>query len=136
MATPTEVVAVSVKTIEVIVSPELESVPRVRRLTRQVGEVMDRSVDPEVMALLTTELLSNAVGHGAGDIEAVFTSCPAGGVRVGVHDQAPGRPVLYEPDPLAEGGHRGLMIVDRLAESWGVDEDDDGKTVWFELAAS
>jgi len=28
---------------------------------------------------------------------------------------------------------RGVQLVDLLAASWGVDADDAGKTVWFEV---
>jgi hypothetical protein len=34
--------------------------------------------------------------------------------------------------PSAASG-RGLLILDGLADRWGVDVDGDTKTVWFEL---
>jgi hypothetical protein len=32
------------------------------------------------------------------------------------------------------GSGQGLMLVDAVANAWGVEPDDAGKKVWFELA--
>jgi hypothetical protein len=46
---------------------------------------------------------------------------------------------MFDPQPQrtitrAESG-RGLMIVSAVANAWGVEPDEAGKKVWFELVA-
>lgn len=87
--------------------------------------------------LLVSELVSNAVLHGS----PVITLCVDLGppcIGVGVRDEGEGvPPTAVEPPPPWRPRGRGLMIVDRLSESWGVtvSEPPPGKTVWFELGA-
>ena len=50
-----------------------------------------------------------------------------------VTDSAPGIARMRDPSPDADSG-RGLLIVDRLASSWGVDYLARGKRVWAEIA--
>ncbi|WP_380167987.1 ATP-binding protein [Jannaschia sp. R86511] len=84
-------------------------------------------------ALLTSELVSNAVRHAGSGARLTVTSLP-GGVRVEVADTSPVRPTASMPAPEADHG-RGLMFVDLMATRWGVREDEPGKVVWFELVA-
>jgi serine phosphatase RsbU (regulator of sigma subunit) len=51
---------------------------------------------------------------------------------VEVEDGASGDLVPQEPDPHATSG-RGLLIIDAVADRWGVERVEDGKVVWFEL---
>jgi hypothetical protein len=50
-----------------------------------------------------------------------------------VSDEGP----VFDLDGLDEAGSHdrgwGLFLVQRLAHSWGVKEDEDSKRVWFEL---
>ncbi len=55
-------------------------------------------------------------------------------LRVEVTDSSDALPMQRDYAPSAPTG-RGLMIVDALADRWGVDTDESGKTVWFELVA-
>ena len=89
----------------------------------------------ETAALLTTELVSNAIRHTRDEL--VLTVHLAGGrLRVGVADSSHRRPQLVQAGSRDTSG-RGLHLVDALADEWGVDPDERGlgKTVWFELAA-
>jgi hypothetical protein len=54
-------------------------------------------------------------------------------LRVEVTDDDPTLPVARDPDPLTPTG-RGLLLIDRLSSSWGVDGRPDGKTLWFEVS--
>ena len=55
-------------------------------------------------------------------------------IRVEVDDANYDPPVVMHPEPLGDG-RRGMFLVDRLADEWGADIHDNGKTVWFEIDA-
>jgi len=88
----------------------------------------------EDASLLASELLSNAVRHGAGSV-TLRVEVDHGVVQVRVHDDDPGVPAVRESDPASVDG-RGLFIVQYVADQWGSDPDDPGKTVWFQLGTS
>jgi len=62
---------------------------------------------------------------------AAAVAIGTGGV-IWVSDDSPEIPVPRVPTVEAVTG-RGLMIVDALASSWGVEPNGSGKTVWFEI---
>ena len=82
-------------------------------------------------SLLTTELVSNAVRHGTG-LVTLRVEVEQGVVYVRVHDDAAGLPSVGNAAPTSLGG-RGLFIVECVADDWGSDRDEPGKTVWFRL---
>jgi anti-sigma regulatory factor (Ser/Thr protein kinase) len=83
------------------------------------------------LALLATELVTNAVRHGRGDIR-LRASFGGGGIRVEVRDDGRGFDVdrSLAMEGTAAGGF-GLKIVDRMADRWGADPP--RGLVWFEL---
>lgn len=87
------------------------------------------STHEHTLALLTSEVVANAVRHASGD---VTVTARAGEVvlTVEVTDGSRRRPSVLRQPPTALGG-RGMDIVDRMAQSWGVRPHGDGKTVWF-----
>jgi anti-sigma regulatory factor (Ser/Thr protein kinase) len=86
-------------------------------------------------ALLTSELATNAVEHGAGDFTVEVTDT-GHGVRVDVRDPSPSPPVVRAAQDLDEHG-RGMRIVEAVATAWGTEMlPHDGKRVWFELDAA
>ena len=89
----------------------------------------------EVAQLLTTELVTNALKHGRGDILLGITR-DACDLRVEVTDDGPGTPQIGAGGPDELGG-RGLMVVEALASTWGVAGAmrPSGKTVWFCIRA-
>ena len=78
--------------------------------------------------VMVSELVSNAYRHGEGRIELIVESGPDG-VRAEVHDEGLG--TIATPEPRPERGGWGLTFVDRLADSWGV--DDNASRVWFQV---
>jgi len=81
--------------------------------------------------LLTNELVTNAIVHGTGQV-SVHVAWDDEEVRVEVDDHSTKRPVLRTIDPDAPNG-RGLILVDRLSNGWGVLPRETGKTVWFTI---
>ena len=87
-----------------------------------------------VVALLASEVVTNAVKHGPRDGRVDVDVTRAGDrLRVSVRDESTRRPVRLEPGPAALSG-RGVLLVDRLASAWGVEPEAGGKTVWFEVS--
>lgn len=112
----------------------LDRSPRAARAARSfVREVLSVAAVPDldVALLVSTELISNALEHGRGEMSMTLT---VGGeqVRIAVHDEEPNGPVLRHVAP-ASGNGRGLLIVERLSGRWGVDRRAGGKTVWADL---
>ncbi|MFI5620454.1 ATP-binding protein [Streptomyces sp. NPDC051567] len=88
----------------------------------------------EAAELLVTELVTNALVH-TGQGAEVSVSLAATRLRVEVRDYATRRPRPYVPT-VDDGTHgRGLVLVEALADTWGVDTPPlgRGKVVWFEL---
>lgn len=92
--------------------------------------------------LLATEIVTNALQHTGGGavLTATLTPGPARRLRVEVHDslgrRTPPRPpggVRTAADDATSG--RGLLLVEALADTWGIQARGTGKTVWFELGS-
>jgi two-component sensor histidine kinase len=90
------------------------------------------------LLLLTCELVNNSVLHGQVSEEEVIEvelRHTDRGVRAQVSDAGAGFTPHERERPIDEPGGWGLVLVERLAESWGV-EHGDRTHVWFELAAA
>ncbi len=111
--------------------PQAVEVARGRQYVRDACQELGSEV-AHTAALLTSELITNAILHGAGEIKVMVTSA-AGCVRVDVTDQSTRLPVPGGVSSTSPRG-RGLSIVERLADSWGADLlFQGGKSVWFTL---
>ena len=87
----------------------------------------------QIVELLTSELLANAVLHGPpGGNVGLRLQCSETVVRVTVSDRETAMPVVLHPDPIAPSG-RGMAIVEAMSNRWGVEAVGGGKSVWFEL---
>jgi anti-sigma regulatory factor (Ser/Thr protein kinase) len=82
-------------------------------------------------ALLVSELVTNAILHARTMIQVILERRDDA-VRVEVRDGSPVRPALRNHGLDATTG-RGLALVSKLAESWGVDVTAAGKVVWAQL---
>ena len=80
--------------------------------------------------LIVSELVNNACLHGVGRIELCVESGDDG-VRASVLDEGDGS-TIATPEPRPERGGWGLMFVDRLSDSWGV--EDQASKVWFTVS--
>lgn len=106
----------------------------VRLLLSGVDGLDARGPAAEVLDLLLTEVVTNAVRHGSVRETLTLTvTVSPDEVVVAVGDDSPAVPVVLDPPPEALGG-RGMQLVDRLADAWGVEHRAGGKSVWFRLA--
>ena len=93
------------------------------------GDLLSRRTRHD-LGLIVSELVTNAVRHGDGDIDLLL-DVRDGRIRGEVIDQGDGfASALRQASPDDLGG-RGLVIVDHLAQEWGV--YDGSSHVWFHL---
>jgi PAS domain S-box-containing protein len=104
-----------------------------RGLARETLTTWGLSQLSETVELLVSELVTNAVRHGAGDIGLRLIR--AGSLLCEVRDDGHDLPALRNADLTAEDG-RGLQLVTALADRWGTQRTPTGKVVWFEQALS
>jgi anti-sigma regulatory factor (Ser/Thr protein kinase) len=123
---------VTVEQLAITVTPEADSVPTVRHFVDFAQRALGLRADTDAVAVLTSELVANAVDLGAGEVTVTILAV-GDRLRVEVRDHGFGLPELLHPGPFDPGGGRGLMIVDNLADSWGVQQFLPGKIVWFEV---
>ena len=95
------------------------------------------AVDSDAATLLTSELVTNAIGHSAsggpsGTVRIVVVDVPDGVLVEVTDDGSAGTPVVRS-DLMAQHGH-GLYLVQQLAAQWGFLREPGGTTVWFHLA--
>ncbi|MBC9714624.1 MEKHLA domain-containing protein [Streptomyces sp. TRM66268-LWL] len=81
--------------------------------------------------LLVSEVLTNAVQHAEGPL-VLHLRRSATELAVEISDLSPHLPQPRLAAEDEESG-RGLILVDTLADSWGVRPTDQGKTTWFAL---
>jgi anti-sigma regulatory factor (Ser/Thr protein kinase) len=89
------------------------------------------------LILLVGELVTNSIRHGsrvATDLVELVVRDRDGALRVEVHDRGSGfeRPRPPRRGALRESGW-GLLLVNALADRWGVERGRRRSTVWFEL---
>ncbi len=112
--------------------------PEIPRARRFVEEVIGRNggTPSDAVLLVTSELVTNAVRYGAGEVELrleLDDDC----VRLEVLDDGHVAVTAsdHPPEPTALGG-RGLLLVREASRRWGAGFDAAGRTlVWAELPA-
>jgi anti-sigma regulatory factor (Ser/Thr protein kinase) len=111
--------------------PHTPEAPAIAR--RYIVRWLTREVEPDELdtaKLLVSELVTNAVVHGHGEI-TLRATLDDDRLLVDVIDQGRGFERTLRQRDFAGVGGRGLAIVDAEASRWGIHE---GTThVWFEL---
>ena len=131
MGTGEGVAAGELRRASISLDPEPRSVSMARSFVSTMLETWDCDDPERIVALLTSEIVTNAVKRATGTVrvEAELVSDEA--LRVEASDDHPDVPYPRRPDPHAEGG-RGILLVQELALRWGVDREERHKVVWFE----
>jgi anti-sigma regulatory factor (Ser/Thr protein kinase) len=123
----------------VLLSPTRRGARLARRLTER--QLADWQLPSEAAEHIVAELAANAVQHGrvpGRDFRLCLALDGAGVLRIEVTDVRAERipDTATAPDAEQESG-RGLLIVEALADDWGVDispEPPARKTVWATFA--
>ena len=90
--------------------------------------------------LAVTELVNNAVLHGGigpGEELTITMRPERDGIRLTVRHVG----VIFDPHQTRSrsrdaGASRGLEIVEKIADGWGVDSDGTEVTAWFEVGST
>jgi len=118
----------------VLVLPPILGAPALARgHARRLGSTWSTEF-LDVVLLVVSEAVTNAVRHGHGPVE-LSIAVVRDRIRIEVSDANPDAPVRHEsPDDLDDGG-RGLYLLDTLTDAWGTQPryTGRGKTVWLEL---
>jgi anti-sigma regulatory factor (Ser/Thr protein kinase) len=117
--------------LSVDLPPEPASASRARFLAREQLEPSLSRDTVEIVALLVTELVTNAILHARTPMQLNIESTPDR-IRICVEDASNEQPAVRRYDSDAVTG-RGLALVEQLASSWGVDNTPSGKVVWCEV---
>jgi anti-sigma regulatory factor (Ser/Thr protein kinase) len=82
--------------------------------------------------LLVSELITNAIRHGAGP-PLIRLTWNGRLLRIAVSDDSNRWPRMRATKNTEPGGF-GMQLLDRLAQRWGVTPRHRGKTVWADLS--
>jgi anti-sigma regulatory factor (Ser/Thr protein kinase) len=131
-----EVGAVPVPAIRISLPKAAASPGEARRLVSRFAAENDLTSGTDAALLVVSELVSNAVLHGAEPIDVCVTR-DGDLLRIEVSDggrRADGVAPRSRDD--RRPGGRGLHIVNSVARRWGTADTDSGKIVWAEIALS
>ncbi|OIK05691.1 ATP-binding SpoIIE family protein phosphatase [Streptomyces monashensis] len=114
---------------------------RITEARQHLRELLHDWASPDQVdsaVLLVSEMVTNVLVHTDTDalLLAEVTGEPgARRLRAQVTDTGDDLPHRRRPGELASSG-RGLMLVELLADAWGVDPRGEGKSIWFALYES
>lgn len=112
------------------------AVPCARLHTRQALREWQLNCLTDVVELIVSELVTNAVRAGSAVPVRLWLCSDRERVAIQVWDASDRMPVRQDPGPGADSG-RGLLIVDALSADWGAYRPATvcGKVVWAIVAA-
>ncbi|MGW2489496.1 SpoIIE family protein phosphatase [Streptomyces sp. NPDC001606] len=117
-------------------APEL--IAEARRQLRELLHDWASADQVDSAVLLVSEMVTNVLVHTDSDallLAEVIGERGGRRLRVTVADAGDDLPHKRRPGELASSG-RGLVLIELLAERWGVNPRGEGKSIWFELYES
>ncbi|MFD7065720.1 SpoIIE family protein phosphatase [Streptomyces sp. NPDC059913] len=114
---------------------------RIAAARQQLRDLLHDWADPEQVdsaVLMISEMATNVLVHTDGDALMLAQATGEHGgrlLRVEVSDGSDELPHKRRPGEMASSG-RGLVLMEMLADAWGVDPRGAGKSIWFELQES
>ncbi|MFK4147012.1 SpoIIE family protein phosphatase [Streptomyces sp. NPDC004065] len=123
------------RTLLTVAQAEPERVAVARQQLRELLHDWSSEEQVDSAVLLLSEMLTNVLVHT--DADALLIADVSGDkgerrMRVEVSDAGDDLPHKRRPGELASSG-RGLVLIELLADAWGVDPRGQGKSIWFEL---
>ncbi|MEU1296041.1 SpoIIE family protein phosphatase [Streptomyces sp. NPDC005840] len=112
-----------------------EALRAARHLIRTAVRTWDAGERADEIELVADELVTNALIHTEGAAVVTLRILTGGGgrrLRVEVEDASSALPRRRDPGDAGVSG-RGLLLVDRLTDGWGVEARGGGKCVWCEF---
>lgn len=103
-----------------------------RHLIRAAAAAWGAWDQADEIELAADELMTNALVHTEGGGHVSMRTTGEGRIRIEVEDESSALPHRREAGDWAVSG-RGLLLVDRLADAWGVEPRGGGKCVWCEF---
>ncbi|GAA2278509.1 magnesium or manganese-dependent protein phosphatase [Streptomyces ruber] len=133
------------RTALTVAQTEPERIAGARRHLRELLHDWRDEDQVDSAVLLVSEMLTNVLVHTDADallvaeVTGATGAAPADGtgpaarrMRVEVTDASDDLPHRRQPGELASSG-RGLVLMELLADAWGVDPRGEGKSIWFEF---
>ncbi|MES4907036.1 MULTISPECIES: SpoIIE family protein phosphatase [unclassified Streptomyces] len=123
------------RTAVTVAQAEPERIAEARQQLRDMLHDWTDRDQVESAVLMLSEMVTNVLVHTDGDalLVAEVSGRPgARRLRLDVADSSDELPHRRHPGELASSG-RGLMLMEMLADAWGVDPRGDGKCIWYEL---
>ncbi|MEU3984766.1 SpoIIE family protein phosphatase [Streptomyces sp. NPDC026672] len=123
------------RTLLSVAQAEPERIAEARHQLRELLHDWASADQIDSAVLLVSEMVTNVLVHT--DADALLLAEVTGEVggrrlRVEVGDAGDDLPHKRRPGELASSG-RGLVLIELLADVWGVDPRGEGKSIWFEL---
>ncbi|MGC5341836.1 SpoIIE family protein phosphatase [Streptomyces sp. DT24] len=111
-----------------------EALSSARQMVRAAVGAWGARDRADEIELAADELMTNALMHtdGGAIVTVRVLTGPARRLRVDVEDRSSALPRRRDAGESGVSG-RGLMLVDRLADGWGVEARGSGKCVWCEF---
>ncbi|MFE1032311.1 SpoIIE family protein phosphatase [Streptomyces sp. NPDC058807] len=126
------------RTMLTVAQAEPERIATAREHLRDLLHDWPSEDQLDASVLLLSEMLTNVLVHTDADalLVAEVTGEPGERrIRVEVTDSGDDLPHKRRPGEMASSG-RGLMLVEMLADEWGVAPRGDGKSIWYEVYES
>ncbi|MFB6713646.1 SpoIIE family protein phosphatase [Streptomyces sp. NPDC056358] len=111
-----------------------EALSSARHMIRAAVRAWGAKARADEVELAADELITNALMHtdGGAIVTIRVLAGPERRLRVDVEDRSSALPRRRDAGEAGVSG-RGLMLVDRLADLWGVESRGSGKSVWCEF---
>ncbi len=126
------------RTMLTVAQAEPERIATARQHLRDLLHDWPSADQLDAAVLLLSEMLTNVLVHTDADalLVAEVTGEPGERrIRVEVTDSGDDLPHKRRPGEMASSG-RGLMLVEMLADAWGVAPRGEGKSIWYEVYES
>ncbi|GHB24296.1 magnesium or manganese-dependent protein phosphatase [Streptomyces viridiviolaceus] len=126
------------RTMMTVAQAEPERISEARQQLRGLLHDWPDEDQRDSAVLLLSEVLTNVLVHT--DTDALLVTDVTGEpgerrIRVEVTDTGEDLPHKRRPGEMASSG-RGLMLIELLADAWGVAPRGEGKSIWFEFYES